>query len=44
MRCTYAKEELVHDKHERCLIGFANLGSVNNQLMEFEAALQQIAL
>ena len=37
----HVKEELVYDKHEGCLIGFVNLGSINNQLMEYEAALSQ---
>jgi len=31
----------MYNKHEECLIGFANLGSANNQLMGFEAALSQ---
>lgn len=37
----HIKEELVYDKHEGCLIGFVNLGDINNQLMEFELALSQ---
>lgn len=37
----HVKEELVYDKHEGCLIGFVNLGDVNNQLLEFESALSQ---
>ena len=37
----HVKEELVYDKHQGCLIGFVNLGTVNNQLMEFEAAVSQ---
>ena len=35
----HIKEDLVYDKHEGCLIGFVNLGTINNQLLEFEAAL-----
>ena len=35
----HIKEDLVYDKHEGCLIGFVDLGSINNQLLEFEAAL-----
>jgi len=31
----------VYDKHDGCLVGFVNLGSTNNKLMEFEAALSQ---
>lgn len=31
--------DLVYDKHEGCLIGFMNLGEINNQLIEFERAL-----
>lgn len=37
----HVKEELVYDKHEGCLIGFINLGDINNQLLEFETALAQ---
>ena len=37
----HIKEELVYDKHEGSLIGFANLGKTNNQLLELEAALSQ---
>ena len=35
----HIKHDLVYDKHEGCLIGFVNLGEVNNQLIEFEKAL-----
>ena len=35
----HIKEDLVYDKHEGCLIGFVDLGSINNQLLEFEAVL-----
>ena len=35
----HIKEDLVYDKHEGCLIGFVNLGTINNQLLEFESAL-----
>lgn len=37
----HVKEELVYDKHDGCLVGFINLGDINNQLIEFEAALAQ---
>jgi len=37
----HVKEELVYDKHNGCLVGFVNLGNVNNQLTEYEAALSQ---
>ena len=35
----HIKHDLVYDKHEGCLIGFVNLGEINNQLIEFERAL-----
>ena len=35
----HIKHDLVYDKHEGCLVGFINLGSTNNQLIEFENAL-----
>lgn len=35
----HIKRDLVYDKHEGCLIGFINLGEINNQLIEFEHAL-----
>ena len=35
----HIKHDLVYDKHEGCLVGFVNLGSTNNQLVEFENAL-----
>ena len=35
----HIKHDLVYDKHEGCLVGFVNLGSTNNQLIEFENAL-----
>ena len=35
----YIKEELVYDKHEGDLIGFSNLGNINNYLLKFEASL-----
>ena len=37
----HIKEELVYDKHQGSLIGFVNLGEINNQLLEFEAAISQ---
>lgn len=36
----YIKEELVYDKHEGELIGFSNLGNINNHLLKFEASLK----
>ena len=32
------KEDLVYDKHSGDLVGFTNLGEVNNQLLAFEQA------
>ena len=37
----HVKEELVYDKHEGSLIGFVNLGNINNQLLQLEAAMSQ---
>jgi len=37
----HIKEELIYDKHEGSLIGFVNLGNINNQLLELEAVLSQ---
>ena len=35
----HIKNELVYDKHHGSLIGFVNLGDINNRLLEFENAL-----
>ena len=35
----HIKHDIIYDKHEGCLVGFINLGSTNNQLIEFENAL-----
>lgn len=35
----HIKNDLVYDKHQGCLIGFVDLGSTNNRLLEFENAL-----
>ena len=35
----HIKENLVYDKHEGSLIGFANLGDTNNHLLSFERSL-----
>ena len=35
----HIKEDLVYDKHEGTLIGFSNLGEINNHLMRFEKDL-----
>ena len=32
----HIKEDLVYDKHSGSLIGFANMGDINNHLMNFE--------
>ena len=36
----HIKEDLVYDKHQGTLIGFTNLGDVNNCLVKFEASIQ----
>ena len=36
----HIKEDLVYDKHEGTLVGFANLGDTNNHLLQFEATLR----
>ena len=35
----YTKEDLVYMKHERVLVGFVDLGSVNNHLLTFEPSI-----
>ena len=35
----HIKEDLVYDKHSGSLIGFANMGDINNHLMNFERSL-----
>ena len=35
----HIKEDLVYDKHEGLLIGFANLGDISNHLLSFERSL-----
>ena len=35
----HIKEDLVYDKHDGTLIGFTNLGKINNHLMKFEKSL-----
>ena len=35
----HIKEDLVFDKHTGSMIGFANLGDVNEHLLQFEASL-----
>ena len=35
----YIKEDLVYEKHERVLVGFVDLGSVNDRLLTFEPSL-----
>ena len=36
----YIKEDLVYNKHTNALIGFTNLGEINNHLLSFERSLQ----
>ena len=36
----YIREDLVYDKQTGALIDFANLGNVNEQLLDFECSLQ----
>ena len=36
----YIKESLVYNKHTNTLVGFANLGETNSQLLTFEKLLQ----
>ena len=35
----HIKHDLVYDKHSGSLIGFVDLGSTNNQILEFEKTL-----
>ena len=35
----HIKEDLVYDKHSGSLIGFANMGDINNHLINFERSL-----
>ena len=35
----HIKNELVYDKHSGVLIGFENLGDINNHLLQYEAAI-----
>lgn len=37
----YIKEDLVYDKHHGTLIGFVNLGDINDHLLAFERSLEQ---
>lgn len=36
----YIREDLVYDKHSGRMIGFANLGDVNNHLLAFERSVK----
>ena len=36
----HIREDLIYDKHQGTLIGFTNLGDVNNCLVKFEAPVQ----
>ena len=40
----YIKSDLVYDKHEGTVIGFVNLGNVNNQLLDFQAFIDLVLL
>lgn len=35
----HVKEDLVYDKHSGAMIGFANLGDINDHLLQFESSL-----
>lgn len=37
----HVREDLVYDKHSGRLIGFVDLGDVNNQLLAFEESIEQ---
>lgn len=37
----YIKEDLVYNKHNNTLIGFANLGEVNDHLLAFEESIRE---
>ena len=39
----YVKEDLVYNKHTNALVGFSNLGKINNHLLTFEWSLQGAA-
>ena len=36
----YIREDLVYNKHTGKLVGFVNLGDLNNHLLKFERSLQ----
>ena len=36
----FIKSDLVYDKHEGSLIGFVNIGDINNRILEFETMLE----
>ena len=36
----HIREDLVYDKHTGALVGFANLGNINQHLKQFEQSLQ----
>jgi len=35
----YIKSDLIYDKYESTLIGFVNVGDINNHLLEFQATI-----
>ena len=36
----YTKEDLVYNKHDGRLVGFTNLGDINNHLTRFEQQIE----
>ena len=38
----HIKDDLVYDKHSGVLVGFENLGDINNHLLQYEAALSGV--
>ena len=37
----HIKDDLVYDKHSGVLIGFVNMGDINNHLLQYEASLSE---
>ena len=35
----YIKSNLVYNKHDGSFVGFVNIGDINNQLLDFQAAI-----
>ena len=36
----FIKNDLVYDKHDGSLIGFVNIGNINNQILEFKTMMK----